>query len=1455
MFSGKSRSGLGARAVTVRIGIVALATLIVTHITASSAWATGNRRADLEVTKTDLPDPVIAGQNLIYQLVVRNHGPNEAEEVRLVDELPHGVEFVSVEAAGPESPQCWYDSGDHKVTCDLDDLEEDAQSYVTIVVHVPANAVAHAECGTKIIENEAHVWAHDGPHDPDDANNSAYTTTVVTEEADLRIFKMSKPDDEILAGVPFRYTIIAENLGPSYARRVTIRDELLSNEDFQILDVILDPNQSDSGPFYVPNPEGGVTIEFDLNGPFETVGIETKGRWVIQLEVVASETSDLNNLVRIFSHDKECQPTPDPDESNNVALDEISIIDTCDLRIEKTALGVVTNPETCASMETADATTAGSVIQYDLFIENRVPPIGEPGGSTATNVVIQDSLPVGLTVLSISAVDQGGNPVSCNTGTPGDPLDPATCNIGTLDPGAMASMQIVAAVDVNYVHLNKLPGGNTALLHNNARVFSDKFDPDTSDNLALNISTVTADADLTVYKEDVPDEVVAGESLTYALIVLNNGPSTGEQVGLFDQLPSAVSFVSAAVLGGEGGETCTYGEGAHSVACSLGEIEPGDLRVVHIEVLVDSDAPDEITNLAAVASLTGDCNFGNNADTTTTDVIHKADLSISKSGDPDPVLAGELLLYTVTVTNHGPSVASEVNFTDTLPGEVAYMDDDSSCLALANTVSCSLGDLNVGESKSVDILVLVSADAVEETELGGKTITNVAVATSETMDPNEANNTDNEETFVTDAADLCVTKLSLPDQNVNAGEEFRYIIFVENLGPSSARGVRITDDLLSSGDFTLVEIIEDPDRDDTCSVTEAMSAVIECTLGEPLEPVGVGGTGRWRVEIVVTANEPQDVQNIVRAYTTGNDEEEGDLGLGYLWLNGTPDPNEANNQAIDFIAVDAVSDLAIDKSDDVEEDVGAGDDVTYTLAVTNHGPSNAVNVVVEDFLPADVQVVSIVASQGSCGGGTPGDPSDPATCNLGDIASGGMATVTIVVRLDDDIDSVLLVNTASVSSDNFDDDNSNNIDHTIIQVEGVRYADLAIFKTGKPDRVVPAGQELTYTIIVDNLGPDPAENVVIDEVILSDGMFELVSVTSDRPADCDPTSGMFDQHLELTCELGDPLEPIDTEGNGRWTVVVVVVATEGVSINNDAFVHSDTPDPNLSNNRALTTHDVQELADLAITKSDSPDPVGIGHELTYLLTVTNNGPSTASNVVVEDVLPARLIPVEVTPSQGACVIGTPGDPADPLSCNLGTLNVGASATVTIVALVGGGECDVHPIFNNAKTYSDHPDPNNGDNVVNVVTQLKDGEPPIITCPAPIVVISPQGSSLPPTTPEIAEFLEGASAIDNCDPDVDITHDGPALFPLGETLVTFTATDDDGNTAMCSSTVTVVEPAPQSQPAGPEETPSNPVQDVVNALTGGSGGGLCGVSMTQTLAMSVFGLLAFSLHARGQRRRR
>jgi uncharacterized repeat protein (TIGR01451 family) len=116
------------------------------------------------------------------------------------------------------------------------------------------------------------------------------------------------------------------------------------------------------------------------------------------------------------------------------------------------------------------------------------------------------------------------------------------------------------------------------------------------------------------------------------------------------------------------------------------------------------------------------------------------------------------------------------------------------------------------------------------------------------------------------------------------------------------------------------------------------------------------------------------------------------------------------------------------------------------------------------------------------------------------------------------------------------------------------------------------------------------------------------------------------------------------------------------------------------------------VADLSITKSGAPDPALVGGTLTYTLSVTNHGPSTATGVTVNDPLPAGVSLVSATPSQGSCS-GT-------VTCALGTLTNGASATVTIV---------VHPtakgtITNTASVSANEPDPNPANNSATATTR-------------------------------------------------------------------------------------------------------------------------------------------------------
>jgi uncharacterized repeat protein (TIGR01451 family) len=118
-------------------------------------------------------------------------------------------------------------------------------------------------------------------------------------------------------------------------------------------------------------------------------------------------------------------------------------------------------------------------------------------------------------------------------------------------------------------------------------------------------------------------------------------------------------------------------------------------------------------------------------------------------------------------------------------------------------------------------------------------------------------------------------------------------------------------------------------------------------------------------------------------------------------------------------------------------------------------------------------------------------------------------------------------------------------------------------------------------------------------------------------------------------------------------------------------------------------------ADLSIAKADAPDPVTEGRDLTYTLTVTNNGPGPATGVTVVDDLPGDLAARSSSASQGSCSGTTT------VTCTLGDLASGASATVTIVIRPGSPGS----ITNTARVSGSQPDPNLANNSATQTTQV------------------------------------------------------------------------------------------------------------------------------------------------------
>lgn len=256
-------------------------------------------------------------------------------------------------------------------------------------------------------------------------------------------------------------------------------------------------------------------------------------------------------------------------------------------------------------------------------------------------------------------------------------------------------------------------------------------------------ATVMAqDADISVTISDSSDPVFVGQNLTYDVRVTNNGPSDALAVTLIDTLPGSVIFVLADLAQGN----CS--ESAGTVTCELDSLANGVEVQVMIKVIPTSlgmitNSAEAILSDSAILFGQSDPDSSNNSVVETTEVNIGIDLSITKSDSPDPVTVGQNLTYDVGVTNNGPSNATDVTLTDTLPEEVTFVSADAeqgSCSQSVATVTCDLGSLDEGTVVRVTIGVIPTSPGI--------IITNSAQVAGTEPDLDSSNNSVTETTRV-----------------------------------------------------------------------------------------------------------------------------------------------------------------------------------------------------------------------------------------------------------------------------------------------------------------------------------------------------------------------------------------------------------------------------------------------------------------------------------------------------------------------------------------------------------------------------------------------------------------------------------------------------------------------------------------------------------------------------------
>ncbi|MBI5506159.1 MAG: DUF11 domain-containing protein, partial [Deltaproteobacteria bacterium] len=423
---------------------------------------------------------------------------------------------------------------------------------------------------------------------------------------------------------------------------------------------------------------------------------------------------------------------------------------------------------------------------------------------------------------------------------------------------------------------------------------------------------------------------------------------------------------------------------------------------------------------------------------------------------------------------------------------------------------------------------------------------------------------------------------------------------------------------------------------------------------------------------------PGDYGTIVLTLSVDAGANDGDNLLNRATIND--DVSAANNSAGDpagaFKAAETLTPVAVNaagsallrvtKTGVPDPEVGAGSQIVYTINYQNAGLATSYATVLTDTLQTGLTFVSSVPA--------PDVSAAPSySWNLGNLAPGASGSITVTVGTDSALttativeNQVLLVGNPGLGTNDTAGLTAYAEEIQFIRGGAQAIADLTIDKTDQAgsDPIVQGGA-LPYVLTVHNNGPDVATGVVVTDLLSPNTTY----TSSSLPCVQAPAG-------TLTCDLGDVAAGA-TVVLTIGTVVSPSAPTAGTlqtspcngteDLCNRASVASTTTDPTPGNNSADEPTNVTAVANicnLSLTKTDGTDPVAPGANLTYTISVTNNGPDNAADVTIRDALDPNTTYVSDTfPS--ACSVDANGV----ATCTYASLPAGATRTRTITVQV------------------------------------------------------------------------------------------------------------------------------------------------------------------------------------------
>ena len=417
--------------------------------------------------------------------------------------------------------------------------------------------------------------------------------------------------------------------------------------------------------------------------------------------------------------------------------------------------------------------TPGTTSAYTVTVTNN-------GPNTATSVNILNNAPTGTSITSWSCAG-----ASC----------PAASGSGNINQTA-ASLNVGGTL-VYTVNV-AVPASQAGNIVNSVTVSNNNVDPISSNDTASDTNTQLSSADIAVVLDDGSATYTPGTTVQYSLTVSNAGPSDASSVSVTDTAPAGTSIAAWSCTGA----SCPVANGTGNLNETIAVLASGASVIYTVDVAVPSGFTANLVNTASANAAQADQVASNNTATDIDSQSSSADIAVMNSDGSAAYLAGTTVVYNMTVSNNGPSDASNVAVSNPAPAGTTISSwgcSGASCPNAAGVGSIYETALLLVAGDSVSYMVNVS---VPFSFVGS--LVNIATASATEFDPVSANDT---------ATD---TNIASPDTDGDGVPDS--IEIADGTDPNNPNDFKDSD---GDGVPDLVEMAEGTDPNDPLSILDS----------------------------------------------------------------------------------------------------------------------------------------------------------------------------------------------------------------------------------------------------------------------------------------------------------------------------------------------------------------------------------------------------------------------------------------------------------------------------------------------------------------------------------------------------------------------------------------------------------------------------------------------------------